>query len=339
MKFNIKSIVFLVILVGTSQLLISQDLSYKAGYFGFFHNQEYFNEYIIPQTMGGSRIYGQLGVQMNENQSFYAGANYLYEFGSDPGDQQISPTLYYQFQHKKLDVFLGSFPRYDIIDMPLILVTDSMLYYHPNIEGIYLRGKSEWGYHNAWLDWTSRQTDTRNEEFTLGLSGQFNIGNFFYRHHFVMCHYAGKAIREEVEHIRDNGGGLVGLGIDLSSNSIFDTLTLYTAWALSYDQHRGIYDTRFYNGFYAEFNILYKFIGISNIFYSGEGQLQTIGDKFFTAKTYNRTDIYWKLFKQKWVKGYVEFGFHIVPGAFDWHQKFTVKIDMSGLRKIKGYEN
>ena len=311
----------------------SQEFAYKAGYYGFFHNQEYFNPYILPQTMGGSRIYGQVGFQLNENQSFYGGANYLYEFGAEPADHPISPIMYYQFLHKNLDVYLGSFPRYDIINMPELLLIDTLKYYRPNIEGIFLKGKNEWGYQNAWLDWTSRQTDTRRETFSLGLTGQLNMGDFFWRHHFIMFHYAGPAVRIPDDHIRDNGGGLLGLGVDLSKDYIFDSLSIYSAYAISYDQHRDVYETRFYHGLFIELNILYKFIGIKNTFYKGDGQVQLLGDKFYTAKTYNRTDVYWKLFKQDWVKGYVEFGFHIVPGILDMHQKFTIQVDLDG--KIK----
>ena len=327
------------LLLSFNSIATSQELAYKAGYYGFFHNQEYFNPYIIPQTMGGSRIYGQLGFQLNENQSFYGGANYLYEFGAEPGDQKISPIMYYQFLHKNLDVYLGSFPRYDIINMPELLLIDTLKYYRPNVEGIFLKGKQEWGYQNAWLDWTSRQTDTRRETFSLGLSGQFNMGSFFYRHHFIMFHYAGPAVRIPDDHIRDNGGGLLGLGVDLSHDYFLDSLSVYTAYALSYDQYRGVYETRFYHGLLIELNLLYKFIGIKNTFYTGDGQIQLLGDKFYTSKTYNRTDLYLKLFKQDWIKGYVEFGFHYVPGILDVHQKFTIRVDIGGKMKATPLKN
>ena len=62
--------------------LSAQHFIYKAGYFGFFDNREYFNEFVNDQTIFGSRIYGELGYSFNENNRIMAGADYLYEFGS-----------------------------------------------------------------------------------------------------------------------------------------------------------------------------------------------------------------------------------------------------------------
>ncbi|MCG8698700.1 MAG: hypothetical protein MI922_11665, partial [Bacteroidales bacterium] len=240
----------------------SQELLWKAGNWGFFHNQEYFNDFIEPQTMGGSRIYGQIGLKPNENQEFFAGVDYLYEFGSEPYDQTIAPIIYFHHENKLVDFYVGAFPRHKIVDMPLVLLSDTIHYYRPNIEGIYFNVRKSWGYHKAWLDWTSRQTNTRRETFSLGLTGRANFGMFYYRHDFIMYHFAGPMIRISDDHIRDNGGATVGLGIDMSNKISLDTLTLFVGYCGSYDQLRDVYDTRYNSGFISMLDVSYKFISL-----------------------------------------------------------------------------
>ena len=49
----------------------AQNFRYKAGYFGFFDNREYFNNYVNDQTIFGSRISGELGYAFNRAKPDY----------------------------------------------------------------------------------------------------------------------------------------------------------------------------------------------------------------------------------------------------------------------------
>jgi len=156
-----------------------QQFEWQAGFDGFLDNREFHNSFQEPQTMFGSRFSIELGGSINKEHRFRGGFNYLYEFGGPPDAWKPNPVLYYQYDKKPFTFFMGAFPRRRIINFPLALLTDTLNYYRPNVEGVYLDVKGDWGYQDVFLDWTSRQTDTEFEQFMFGLSGPpFSDGPF-----------------------------------------------------------------------------------------------------------------------------------------------------------------
>lgn len=312
----------------------AQELVWKANFHGFFDNREYFNDYTLPQTMFGARTEGQIGLKINDHQEILGGVSYLYEFGAKILDYPASPTLYFHYKQPMVNFYVGAFPRHNLVQLPELLASDTLEYYRPNIEGIYANFSKRWGSHNIWLDWTSRQTNTRDEMFALGATGTLKFGIFYYQHHFIMFHHAGAMIRDTVEIIRDNGGGSVNIGIDLSGKTIFDTLSFQSGYVMSYDQYRtDPFDVTIARGFRHELNIVYRRIGIRSILYHGDKQELILGDHFYRAKLYSRTDVYWQIFNKSNVQGRIEFGFHKTPEVLDLHQKLVVYVNLgNGLR-------
>lgn len=308
----------------------AQQFEWKTGFFGFFDNREYFNEYTTPQTMGGENLSLEAGFAVDSRNRFRAGISYTYENGSKGEYLLPDIILYYKGDWKPATFYIGSFPRYQLMSHPQAMLTDTLMYYRPMVEGMFLEHRRDWGYQNIWLDWTSRQTDTQRETFLLGASGMIHKGIFVYRHHFLMYHFAGPGIDIPDDHIRDNGGINAMTGLDLSEKTVLDTATFTTGFLMSYDQVRNVYDMRFMWGWLSDLNVNYKGFGLHGIYYRGEGQVFLYGDGFYKSGNYGRADLY---FQKTWlnrIAGKLEFSMHFLPGQIDFAYAVTIRATMDG---------
>lgn len=318
----------------TSNILFSQEVRWKAGFYGFFDNREYFNDYAQPQSILGARTFAEGGFIIDQYSEFGVGLDYMFEFGSDPEPNNIKPIIYYRYKSKAIDLYMGAFPRYGLVEMPLALQNDTFNYYKPNMEGIYLNFHNHWGEQNIWLDWTSRQTLEKRETFLIGATGKAKIKSVgFARYDFLMYHYAG-TMQEAYTPVRDNGGYTAIIGANLAKYTPLDSLSISTGYIGSYDRLRESYDLRFYHGSLSELYAQYKAFGARSTFYFGDSQVLMVGDPMYRAEKYNRTDLVFKVLNKGRVKGSVELSFHFLPGLTDYSQKFTIYVDISGRKKI-----
>jgi hypothetical protein len=313
----------------------AQDFIWKAGNLSFFDNREYFNKYVQPQTMLGTQTFGEVGFKIDGQNSFSVGANYLYESGSQATINNLKPICYFKHDGKYIQVIVGSFSREGLYRLPDVLEHDTIRYYRPNNEGIFLSGGKGDFNQNLWLDWTSRQTATDRETFLIGATGKFTPGKWLFRYDFLMYHFAGKAVKEPNDHIRDNGGFCVFTGYNFTPYTNLDTLYLNAGVTGSYDRLRHVYDidTRFGN--LCEFGASYKGVGLKSVLYWGEGQTQLVGDGMYKARFYERTDLIWQFARRGRVKAQAAFTLHFLPEVLDFSQSLVIYIDLTGSKKLK----
>jgi hypothetical protein len=308
----------------------AQEVKYKAGYFGFFDNREYFNPYVNDQTIFGSRIYGEIGASLNVHNKIMAGANFLYEFGSKGELTAPDLTLYYNGTRKNIDFYLGAFPRLNLLNMPMALMIDTFQYYRPNIEGILINYKSNSFRQNIWIDWTGHQSDKTREMFMLGFSGYAHKGILTYQHHFIMNHIAHDATHNPEQHLRDNGGYSLLAGADLTSFTGLDTLAFSAGILGSYDRIRSEYDFIFPFGWLAEAEARYKGFGIHGTLYSGDSQVILSGDGFYKSTFYTRADAYYQV-STSHIEGKLQFSAHFLPDVTDLSMSLLIRAQLDGI--------
>ncbi len=288
-------------------------------------NREYFSQYAKAQTILGARV--DLNTEFSDSDStnlIILGMNYLYEFGYIIDGYKPILDLYYHYNNHNIDFYFGSFPRKNLLNYPLVLLTDTLLYYRPNVEGALGQISGERGYLNSWLDWTGRQTDTAHEAFLAGISGRMNINIFYGEEYLYMYHRAGVGNPAlDTNHIRDNGGGAAFIGIDLSQKWLLDQLLFDVGAVFSYDRSRPD-PYEFASGFMARIKTQYKRVGIDGVYYNGGKQSLAYGDPFYSAGKYSRVDLYFIPFKSKRVTSKVAFGLHFAPDQFDVSQQVFV---------------
>ncbi|MDO8951569.1 MAG: hypothetical protein Q7U86_03030 [Draconibacterium sp.] len=293
----------------------SQDFEYQVLFEGIGDNREYFNDLGYPQTILGARGAFETGIKF-DNHRLRGGLSQLLEFGSDIDAQKPKLTLYYQFSEQQTEFLFGAFPRRDKIDFPLAMLTDTLLYYRPNIEGMFGELHWDWGHQNAFIDWISRQTDYNSEIFTAGTSGEIFVKNFFLQNYILMTHDALPINRTPNTHIEDYLGFALQAGIRTTQNTEFEGYVKAGILGSSFRQ-RSVTDGYLSAlSLFAEAKGKYKNFGIKSVLSSGASHKFAYGDLFYRAKNYSRTDVIWYFINHEQVKGIFNLSFHII----DWKE-------------------
>lgn len=292
----------------------SQNFEYQFLFEGIGDNREYFNDYGFPQTILGTRAAIEAGTSFGEHKVRF-GVSQLFEFGSYIGAQKPRPIIYYQFSNPKNKFLFGAFPRRDKLDFPLAMLTDTFLYYRPNIEGIYGKTSWNWGWQNAFIDWVSRQTAVDEEIFMAGATGEISYKQLFLQHYLLMTHDSRTSSREEYDHIKDFLGFAVQSGVRTAQTSKIQGYGKAGFLTSTYRQ-RSITDGYIVStSFFAEAKFSYKRMGIKSVLNAGGGHNFSYGDRFYRAENYFRTDFIWTLIDRDHIRGTFNYSFHVIDWA------------------------
>ncbi len=295
-------------------LATAQSLEYEVTFEGIGDNREFFSGKARSQTILGSRGAFEAGVSFDRHK-LRGGVSQLLEFGSDLDYHKPKLTLYYSFDDEKKDFRFGAFPRRGTIDFPLAMLTDTLLYYRPNLEGMFGEVRWDWGRQNGFVDWVSRQTDIKRENFMAGFSGEIFHKNIFLQNYLLLFHDANPAIKTVEDNIKDYLGFAVQGGIRTSkTDGLTGSLKAGILW--SSFRERSVTDG-FKNAasFFAEAKGKYRNYGLQSVLNSGAGHHFAHGDLFYRLKNYLRTDVIWYFINHEKVKGRVNLSFHVI----DWN--------------------
>ncbi|MEN6453804.1 MAG: hypothetical protein ABFD10_06050 [Prolixibacteraceae bacterium] len=294
---------------------IAQKLEYKVRFHGIGDNREFASNKAYSQTILGERAGFEIGTTLEKNHRFRIGLSHLFEFGSEMDEQKPKLTAYYQYEDKQKTFYFGAFPRMDLISFPLVLLTDTFLYYRPNIEGLYGRYNWSWGHQSGFVDWTGRQTETRREAFMAGFSGEMRCHSFFFQNYLTLYHYAEMTLDVENIHIKDNMGMVLYVGSDLEKLVPLDKSYIKMGMIGSSIRERSVTDgftnaASFTGELYGEKNSF----ALHAILHEGKGHHLMNGDRFYDADSYLRTDLIWKFINKEHIQGRFNLSFHLIEG-------------------------
>lgn len=317
-----RNLLFVILFIPIS--IFSQTFEYDVLFEGIGDNREYFSDIATPQTILGTRGAFETGLVIDEH-SLKIGASKLYEFGSSLNDQATKLILYYEFKNESKEFAMGSFERKERINFPLAMLSDTLLYYRPLIEGLYTKVEKDWGYQDIFVDWTLRQTDTIRENFTIGWSGEIKFGMFFLSNYFVLYHDAKPRKQKPDDHIKDYMGGALQIGIRTNENS---DITAYGKIGIlnSNKRERNVDDGFIIgNSVFIEAYGKYKNLGLKSVLSSGDSHIFAQGDRFYNAKDYLRTDLIWYFINHENVKGVFNYSFHLLNwNDIDQQQQLSI---------------
>jgi hypothetical protein len=291
---------------------------------GIGDNREFSGGKSLSQTILGTRGAFEAGTTIDGHR-LRAGLSRLFEFGSPPDYHKAELILYYQFEDKAKTFHFGSFPRRDLVNFPLGMLTDTLNYYRPNIEGLW--GEYRWnsGHQNIFIDWTGRQTGEVREAFTAAASGELSFNGFFFQNYLLLNHLAHSKPRGAEEHVNDNLGYSVLAGWRSDRSPKFSSY-LKAGILGSAFRERSVTDgiihaqsllaeAYFKNG---------NFAGKATL-HSGEGHLFMTGDPFYRSENYLRTDLIWYFINHKNIKGRFNLSFHLTEWShFDQSQQISI---------------
>lgn len=303
----------------------TQDFKYQVLFDGIGDNREYANSgKAMSQTILGNRIAFEAGFKTG-NHLVMGGFSHLLEFGSDLDFHKPKLTFYYQYSDNSKDFVFGAFPRRGRIDFPLAMMTDTLMYYRPNIEGMFGEARWDWGHQNGFVDWVSRQTDTNRENFVAGLSGEIFHKNLFLQNYLLLFHDAGAGILDPENRVKDYLGFSLMAGIRTGKNTPLSGHIKAGLLESSFRDRGKTKDLENAFSLLAEAQGRYKNYGIKSVLHSGDGHKFKNGDLFYRAKDYWRTDVIWYFINHEKVKGRFNLSFHIVDRKYlDQQQQFSV---------------
>jgi len=342
---GIRNILLLsILLVLDPDVAVAQDAGWRAGVNTFFDNVEFGgSSYKVPQTMSGVWFEPGIDIKIDTLHRISAGIGMLHEFGSSSLIDSYAPSAWYEYSGKAVRFMMGAFPRKEIQKgYPRIFFSDSVFYYRPNINGIYLSAGNGKDKLSVWLDWTGRQSMMVREAFFIGLEGRIHRGPFYMKHNSYMYHYAGTSDPADVEPLHDNSLFLTAAGANYIDIGVFSQIDISLGWVLALERSRG--DN---TGWLDMHGLLFEIeaeagkAGIRNSFYSGS-RLFTFysdhsnelywGDPAYRSGTYNRSDIFIKFFDRKSVDLELMYSLHFTEGAVFHEQMLRLGVNLSAIR-------
>ncbi|MGO1243664.1 MAG: hypothetical protein ACTJHT_02250 [Sphingobacterium sp.] len=315
----------LLILIGN--VATAQRIGLEIDLFGYADNREFKSTYTEDKTYFGTILTPQLYFAIDNTSRIYGGIQYKQDFGKHAQNgSDVSPVAYYNYKDKNFDFALGHMPRHDRLrNVPLMVLSDTLLYERPNLEGMYFSYRNENIQQTLYIDWLSKQSNDYRERFIVGLSGKYKFGRFYIADDALLYHNALSSNDSIEEHIQDNGIVLLRAGVDLSAMTFLDSLTIDAGFALGFDRVRTEYELRTSSGFLSNIHLGYKRFFIKNTFYLGDPQNLPMGDSFYHRDRYDRLELGWMPLKKGALEGKFTAAFHFDSQQVSNQQSFTLR--------------
>lgn len=299
---------------------MAQKPDFYMGLDGIFDNREYFTPYGTHQTIFGARLNPGVSFTFDTVHSVYVGINYMYEFGGELLGVTPQIDLYYAYQSEQLVMKFGSFPRRDVLDYPLMLLTDTLNYYRPNIEGASVSYQWKWGEAHAWVDWTGRETPETRESILGGLDATFRLKALYLTAMTTRYHLAKTTDPNDTNEIRDDGSLAAFIGAELSDQTFLDVFDLSTGWVSTYLQQRPE-DMIWTGGWLSRLVSRYKIFGLKASYYLGDEPPLAYGDPLYRSGNYGRLDLFIDPFKNPRITSKIGWNLHFLPGDGLYHSQ------------------
>ena len=312
--------IFITLLSSCGYAARAQPPRFYIGFDGILDNREYFTPYAIHQTIFGARINPGVAFQWDTVHQLHVGLNYMYEFGGELLGVMPQIDLYYSYEGEQLQFRFGSFPRRELLDEPLMLMTDSLDYYRPNLEGAWVGTRWEWGSASGWIDWTGRETPDTRESILAGVNATLRRGAFYFASGANRYHQAKTTADTDTHAIRDEGSVRAMAGVDLSEKSVLDRIDFSTGWVGTYARTRPA-PTGWFHGWLTLLELKYRIAGIKGSYYLGDPSPLSYGDRLYGSGNYGRVDLYIDPFRGDRISAKISWNLHLLPGDGLYHSQ------------------
>ena len=317
LKRNICPIILLTLALSPG---LAQKPHFYLGFDQILDNREYFTEYGYPQTIFGARINPGLSFGFDSVHQIHVGINYMYEYGGELLGVTPQIDLYYSYRSDHIDFFAGSFPRNELMDYPLMLLTDSLNYYRPNMEGASIRFSWEWGTIHAWVDWMGRETEQVRESILAGGDATLRSGIFYLKAITTRGHLAHTTVDGDTSSIRNDGSLVLMGGVDLSERVRLDRIDISSGWVSNF-----MFDSQmpinWNHGWLTKIDLRKEIFGMGGTWYMGEPSQLVYGDRLYSHGNYGRLDLYIDPFRNPRIDSRIGWSFHYLPGEGLYHSQ------------------
>ena len=319
---------------------------YDAEFLFYFDNKECDRSpYADSQTLTGIRIAPEIGAGIADStygdHRLMAGVVYLQPFGAGWDAGKLRLTAYYSFSKSGFSMQLGFLPYSKLIEtLPDYLQSDSISYYDANIQGALFQYQSSKGFASLFLDWRGMPSPDTREAFRIVGTGQyrkewFNVGGYA-----QMNHLACSKPYIEGEGVCDDLLLNPYVGFDLGKVTPLDSFSIRAGYMLGIQRDRAAGADYLCNGGILEIFLRWRFVGFKNSTYYGDPQFPLYagygselnrGDSYYRASFYNRSDVFFYIYNNRFVNCFASANFMVADGHFSCSQQITAQFLLSRI--------
>ncbi|MDE5941831.1 MAG: hypothetical protein K2H14_06940 [Muribaculaceae bacterium] len=315
-----------------------QKLTWSIDFGSVFDNREGDNSYTPTETYFFTNLAPEIGVAFSERDRISGGVVWNQPIGREWGGARVSPTLYYRHEARRWSLSMGMFPRTHLHEpLPGFLWCDSLTYFQHNIRGVLAQYHSPSAFVDFYLDWRQMQTTTQREAFNIVFHGQWapRAGRFFIGGHLMMNHYALVKHSPANQHIVDNFLVNPYVGVDLSGDTPLDSLYVRAGGLLTVERNRAYDNWTAPGGGWFDVVAEWRWLGVRNSLYAGKRLLPSYsefrgalypGEPFYSSPFYNRTDIYARIVRNRWVDLEASLDFNVARNSFIFYQRIMLRV-------------
>ena len=333
-----KRIHILVVMLMCVLSIGAQGVTWSVDLNTIFDNREGGNFYSDNGTIFLTRVSPELGLTfMNETHKIAGGVSWIQPCGNDWHDHKAKAVLYYRYNSPQWRMSFGVFPRSQFIEpLPTFLLSDSIAYNQPNVRGVLIQYVKPRGYAELSLDWRSQQSETEREAFNINFNGRWNPkGVFFVGGHAQLNHLAKQKNAPEGQGVNDDIMANPYFGFNLSKATALDSLEIKAGALVALQRSRmaGKWQNR--AGLLVNAVAGKKFVSVEETLFAGKGvmplypmfgTLLNMGDPYFQAPFYSRTDVNFHFIRNRFVNLEASLVFHYTKEAFGFWQQLKLRV-------------
>ena len=309
-----------------------------------FDNREGDDFYSGNGTIFLTRVSPEVGLTMMDGTHKIAGGvSWIQPCGNAWEDHKTSAVIYYRYNTPEWRMSFGVFPRSQYIAaLPTFLLSDSMAYNQPNIRGLLIQHVKPQGFAELALDWRSQQSETSREAFNINFNGQWNPrGALIVGGHAQINHLAKRKNAPEGEGVNDDIMINPYIGLNLSSKTALDSLVVKTGALVSLQRSRAVGGWQNRAGLLVNAIAEKKRVSVKETLFVGKGvmplypvfgTLLNMGDPYYQAPFYSRTDVNFHFIRNRFVNLEASLAFHYTKEAFGFWQSLKLRVYIDNKR-------
>lgn len=324
-------------------LSIAVEPTWSVDFGSVFDNREGDDKMYEDKTFFFTTLAPEFGLKFTAKDRIAGGAVWNQPLENGVKDGKVMPILYYRHEGNKWKFSMGMFPRTQLREpLPGFIWCDSLTYFQRNIRGALVQYQDKKGFFDAYIDWRAHQTETRREAFNIMFHGEIRPKSnvFLAGGHLMMNHFAKTRHAGMEESIVDNFLINPYVGLDFSHKTALDSLVVKGGALMTVERFREYGGWKTPAGVWIDAVFEWKFLGLKNSLYAGGelfplygrfGTLLYQGESYYQSKFYNRTDVYAKIIKNKFMNLEAQLNFNIAKGNFMFYQRLILNIHLGNL--------
>lgn len=316
----------------------SQGVTWSIDVNTIFDNREGDSYYSDNGTIFLTRVSPEVGLTFqNGIHKIAGGVSWIQPCGNDWKDHRTEAVVYYRYNTPEWKMSFGVFPRSQFIEpLPTYLLSDSIAYNRPNAKGVLIQYVKPKGYAELSLDWRSQQSLTEREAFNINFNGKWIPKKiFFVGGHAQLNHLAKQKNAPEGQGVNDDIMVNPYVGFNLSGVTALDSLEIRTGALISLQRSRKTGGWQNRAGLLVNAVAGKKFVSVEETLFAGKGvmplysmfgTLLNMGDPYFQAPFYSRTDVNFHFIRNRFVNLEASLVFHYTEKAFGFWQQLKLRV-------------